>query len=120
MKWALVGVIMLCNAVADVCNSAGMKHQGEVEHMNVRSVADMLRKIAHNHLVIVGIIAMIVAFFALLSVLSIANVSFAIPATAGSVLIETILAKLILGEDVTLVRWAGAVLVAVGVALLAF
>ncbi len=120
MRWALVGVIMLCNAVADVCNAAGMKHQGEVENLGAHAVAIMLRKIAHNHLVIVGIITMVIAFFALLSLLSIANVSFAVPATAGSFLIETVLAKVLLREDVRLVRWAGAILVAVGVALLAF
>ena len=120
MKWALLGLIMLCNAVADVCNAAGMKHQGEVQDLRLRSLGDMLRKIAHNHLVIVGIIAMFISFFALLSLLSIADVSFAIPATAGSFLVETILAKVLLREDVSLARWAGAVLVAAGVALLAF
>ena len=36
---------------------------------------------------------MAVGFFALLSLLSIADLSFAIPATAGSYMIETILAK---------------------------
>ena len=120
MRWLLVGVIMLCNAVADVCNAAGMKHQGEVENLGLRSLRTMLKKIVHNHLVIVGIIAMAVAFFALLSLLSITEVSFAVPATAGSFLLETILAKLVLREDVSAARWAGAVLVAAGVALLSF
>jgi uncharacterized membrane protein len=46
-------------------------------------------------------------------------VSFAVPATAGSIVLETVLAKLILKEDVRWQRWFGAVVVACGVALLA-
>jgi len=120
MRWLLVGVIMLCNAVADVCNSASMKHQGEVEHFGPRDFGGMLRKILHNRLVLVGIVALVVAFFALLSLLSISDVSFAVPATAGSFLLETVLARFVLREDVSPARWAGAVLVATGVALLSF
>lgn len=120
MRWLLVGVIMLCNAVADVCNAAGMKHQGEVEHFGPRDFGAMLRKIFHNRLVLVGAIALGVAFFALLSLLSISDVSFAVPATAGSFLLETVLARFVLREDVSAARWVGALLVATGVALLAY
>ena len=65
-----------------------------------------------------GLAALAVSFFALLSLLSIANVSFAIPATAASYLLETLLAKYILKEDVRWRRWAATTLVAIGVALL--
>jgi uncharacterized membrane protein len=53
-----------------------------------------------------------------MSLLSIANVSFAVPATAISFVLETLLAKYILKEDVGLRRWAAATLVACGVVLL--
>jgi drug/metabolite transporter (DMT)-like permease len=62
--------------------------------------------------------ALAVSFFALLSLLSIANVSFAVPAGATSYLLETLLAKYVLKEDVRLRRWAAAILVAGGVVLL--
>ena len=113
MKWALVFVIVACNAVGDLLNSYGMRRQGPVEHLN------LLRKIVHNRHVIGGVVAMAVAFFALLSLLSIADLSFAVPATAASFLLETILAKAILKEDVHWQRWLGACMVACGVALLA-
>jgi uncharacterized membrane protein len=57
-------------------------------------------------------------FLAMMSLLSIANVSFAVPATAISFVLETLLAKYILKEDVGLRRWAAATLVACGVVLL--
>jgi uncharacterized membrane protein len=41
-----------------------------------------------------------------------------VPATAGSYVLETVLAKYVLQEPVTMERWAGASLVACGVALL--
>jgi drug/metabolite transporter (DMT)-like permease len=53
-----------------------------------------------------------------MDLLSIAKLSFAIPATASSYLLETALAKYLLGEDVGWKRWAGASLVAIGVMLI--
>jgi drug/metabolite transporter (DMT)-like permease len=49
----------------------------------------------------------------------VADLSFAVPVTAASVALETVLARVILKEKVTAWRWAGALSVACGVALLA-
>jgi drug/metabolite transporter (DMT)-like permease len=62
---------------------------------------------------------MAVSFFALVSLLSIAPFSFAVPATAASFVVEAILAKFLLKEAEHWKRWLGAVLVGFGVALLA-
>jgi drug/metabolite transporter (DMT)-like permease len=62
---------------------------------------------------------MAVSFFAFLALLKIADLSFAVPATAATVVVETLLARVVLKERVDGRRWAGAVLVALGVALLA-
>jgi drug/metabolite transporter (DMT)-like permease len=120
MKWALVAIIALCNTVGDVLNTAGMKRQGEVGDLTPRGFARMTKGIARNSLVLGGFAALSVAFFAMLSLLSFTGVSFAVPATAISYLLETLLAKYILGEDVRWRRWAAASLVALGVVLLSF
>ena len=120
MKWFLVGIIAVCNTLGDVLNTAGMNRQGEVEDLSPGSLARMVRRILSNTLVLGGFAALAVSFFALLSLLSITNVSFAVPATAISYLLETLLAKYILGEDVRWRRWAAASLVASGVLLLSF
>lgn len=117
-QWILVGIIALSNTAGDVMNTAGMKRQGEVEEFNLRSLGRMILRIFRNPLVIGGIGAMGVSFFAFLSLLSIADVSFAVPATAISYVLETLLAKYILKEDVDVRRWAAAALVACGVVLL--
>src|SRR5690348_8668081 len=120
MRWLLVGIIALCNTLGDVLNTAGMKRQGEVEDLRPWTLLRMIRKIFRNPLVLGGFAALAVSFFALLSLLSITTVSFAVPATAVSYLLETLLAKYILGEDVRWRRWAAATLVACGVVMLSF
>src|SRR6266576_271141 len=120
MKWLLVAIIAVCNTVGDVLNTAGMKRQGEVEDLGPRSFAVMVKRIFRNPLVLAGFAALAVSFFALLSLLSISSVSFAVPATAVSYLLETLLAKYVLKEKVTWRRWGAASLVAFGVLMLSW
>ena len=65
----------------------------------------------------IGITLMALAFFALLGMLSIENVSFVVPVTALSYAAGALGGKFFLGERVTPQRWAGVALVCVGVAL---
>ena len=120
MKWLLVALIVGCNTAADVLNTHGMKQHGEVRDFGPGGIRRLLAALARNRYVVGGIAAGAVSFVALLMLLSIANLSFAVPATAASYLLETALAKFILKEHITWKRWAGASLVAAGVALLAF
>jgi drug/metabolite transporter (DMT)-like permease len=101
-------------------NTAGMRRHGAVEDLRPSGIARLIRALVRNRFVLGGILANAVGFFTLMSLLSIANVSFAIPATAGSFVLETGLAKVILKEDVHWQRWLGASVVACGVALLAW
>lgn len=118
MKWILVAIIASSNTVGDLLNTAGMKRIGAVEDLSLRSFFQLLLAIARSPMVLGGIAALAVGFFAVMSLLSIATVSFAIPATASGYLVETLLAKYILKEDVRWRRWAAAGLVVVGVVLL--
>ncbi len=62
---------------------------------------------------------MAISFFSFTQLLRIAPLSFAVPASAASIAIDTLLARLVLREKVEFRRWAGAILVAGGVILLA-
>ena len=119
-QWLLVLVIALCNTIGDVLNAAGMRRQGELDDLRPASFGHMIARIFRNGYVLGGLGALAISFFALLALLSVASVSFAIPATASSYIFETLLAKYILKEHVGPRRWAAALLVAVGVALLQF
>ena len=115
----LVGVIVACNTCGDLLTAYGMRRHGQVSEFHPSALRRMFSRLARNGYVIGGIVAMAVSFFALLSLLSISDLSFAIPATSASYLVETVLAKFLLREEVRWERWAGAALVAAGVGLLA-
>ena len=118
IEWRLAALTSVCNTIGDVLNTAGMKREPEFEKLNVHSLIAMLSRIVRNPLVIGGVASLTAGFLAMMSLLSIANVSFAVPATAISFVLETLLAKYVLKEDVGLRRWAAATLVACGVILL--
>ena len=118
MQWRLAALTSICNTVGDVLNTAGMKREPEVEKLNLKALTAMLSRIVRNPLVIGGVLSLTAGFFTMVSLLSIANVSFSVPATAISFVLETLLAKYILKEDVGFRRWVAASLVACGVVLL--
>jgi len=120
MKWLLVAVIVACNTVGDVLSTHGMKRHGEVRDFGPRGMRSLIAALVRNRYVVGGVAAGAISFFSLLMLLSIADLSFAVPATAASYLVETALAKYLLKEHISWKRWAGASLVAGGVALLAF
>lgn len=118
MKWALVAVVALSTTAGDVLQSAAMKRHGEVKDFRPRAMARSLRILVREPRMLAAIAAYAVSFFAFLRLLSVAQISFAVPATAVSYVLETILARYLLKERVTWKRWAGALMVACGVALL--
>ena len=118
MRWLLVALIVLPGTVGDLLTTAGMKRHGEVNDFSPRGILRLCGQLARNPYIVTGIVAMAVSFFALMDLLSIAKLSFAVPATASSYLVETGLAKYMLKEEVGWKRWAGASLVAVGVMLI--
>lgn len=118
MRWLLVGIIVAATTAGQILQAAGMRQHGEVHITRPGAVRRMFAWIVRNELIIASVVAMAISFFAFLSLVSITDLSFAVPATAASFVLETVLAKYILKERVNGKRWAGAALVACGVALL--
>lgn len=118
MKWLLVALIAVATTASDVLQSAAMKRHGEIRDFRPGALRRALALLVRNKLIVASVAAMTISFFAFIALLSVADLSFAVPATAGSYVLETVLAKYLLREPVTLERWAGASLVACGVALL--
>jgi drug/metabolite transporter (DMT)-like permease len=119
MKWLLVAVIVGATTLGDTLQSMAMKHHGEIHDFRPGALGRVAARIARSWRIIFAVAMMAVSFFAFLTLLSIAELSFAVPATAASFVLETIVAKYALKERVTWRRWWGAGLVAGGVALLA-
>lgn len=114
MNWLLLSVMVGCTVLGDVLQTIEMKRLGELQEAHTLFSALIRRKY-----LILAVGFMAVSFFAFMKLLSIADLSFAVPASAGTVVLETALAKLVLKEHVGILRWTGAGLVACGVTLLA-
>lgn len=114
----LVALVVIPGTVGDVLNSYGMKRHGEVDDWTPRGLLRLAYQLLRNPYIMAGIPAMAVSFFALMALISASNLSFAIPMTASSYIVETALAKYVLHEHVDWHRWVGTSLVAIGVALL--
>jgi drug/metabolite transporter (DMT)-like permease len=114
----LVALIVIPGAIGDLLMSAGMKRHGEITDWSLGALLRLCRDLAHNGYILASLPAMAVSFFAMMALLSATAMSFAVPMTASSYILETAVAKYWLKEDVDWRRWVGASLVAVGIALL--
>jgi drug/metabolite transporter (DMT)-like permease len=117
MKWAWIAAIVAATTVGEVLQAMGMRRHGEIHDFRPGAVGRAMAVLARNRFVIGSVIAMAVSFFASMGLLTIADLSFAVPATAVTYVFETVLAKYVLREQVNGLRWAGAALVICGVAL---
>lgn len=117
--WTLLGLIVGSTVLADLLQSVEMKRHGEIKEFHPRGIGRVLAALARNRFLIVSIVFMAVSFFAFMTLLESADLSFAVPASAATLVFETFLARFVLKERVDSWRWAGACLVACGVVLLA-
>lgn len=118
MKWLWVAVIAISGTLGDVLCARGMAMHGELDDFRPTGVARILRYIVTHKIVLAGIAGDAIAFFAFLALLSMTELNFAVPATALSYVFKTAMARWYLHERVTRGRWAGAVLVAIGIVLI--
>jgi drug/metabolite transporter (DMT)-like permease len=111
--WLLLAAVVGATVAGDLLQSFEMKRVGEVRG------AGILGALARKKLLILAVACMAVSFFAFLALVQVADLSFAVPASAASVVLDTILAGTLLKERVDARRWMGAGCVACGVYLLA-
>ena len=117
MKWILVLLMVAATTVGEVLQAAGMRRHGEIHDFRPTAIGRALSLMARNRFVIGSIVAMAVSFFAFMKLLSMTDLSFAVPVSAVTYVMETVLAKYVLKEHVNGLRWAGALLVVFGVTL---
>jgi drug/metabolite transporter (DMT)-like permease len=101
MRWPLVFAIVAATTLSDLLQSHAMRRGGRAWKLPA------------------AIFFMAVSFFAFTQLLKSADLSFAAPVSAATLATETVCARLILRERVTMKRWTGALLVAAGVWLIA-
>ena len=119
MKWVWVAVVVIASTFGDVSNAKGMAERGEIDDFHPGTMIRVLRYIVTHRTVLMGIASNAISYVALLALLSVAPLSFAVPATALSYVLETVIAKWYLHEAVTAKRWLGVMLVVSGIIFIA-
>lgn len=119
MRWLLLACMVASTVMADVLQSREMKAHGEIKSFQPGRLGRVIAALAKRRNLALAVGCMAISFFSFWALLKIADLSFAVPASAASYVAETALAAWVLKEDVDLRRWIGAGLVASGVLLLA-
>lgn len=117
MKWTLIAIMVGTTAIGEILQSAGMKRQGEISDFRPSALGRAAASLARNRFVIGSAFCMAASFFAFMKLLSVTTLSFAVPVSAVTYALETVMAKYLLKERVNWLRWAGAALVMCGVVL---
>jgi drug/metabolite transporter (DMT)-like permease len=118
MRWLLLAIIVVSTVISDLLQSREMKSAAKPSG-SAPPLWRVLQLIVSRRDLLLAIGCLTISFFAFLALLQTQPLSFAVPASAGSFILETVLAKFVLGERLTTRRTAGAVLVAAGILLVA-
>jgi drug/metabolite transporter (DMT)-like permease len=118
--WAAIAVIVTVSTAGDVLLSKAMKQVGDLgELWRSEGLWTVARRTFSNPTFVLGVCAVAVGFFSLLTGLSWGDLSLVGPASASlTVVANAIAAKFLLHEHVDHRRWTAALLVAGGVVLL--
>ena len=111
----LLFLIVVGGTAGELCISRAMKNFGEMTDFRVPSLLRFLLRAVRAPWVWSGVGLMAVAFFSLLAMLSIQQVTFVVPVTALSYLTGAVGAATFLGERISRERWIGVALVCIGV-----
>lgn len=114
-QYLILGTVAVCAPLGDTCLSRGMTNLAPISltHPMTLIAAVFTPWIACG-------IALLIGFFAsYLTALSWADLTFVLPATAFGNVIVALLARFWLHEPISLERWAGIVLITIGVGFVA-
>ncbi len=114
-KYLVLAAVALFASIGDTLLSRGMKDVGEIRADHLLHVVSAVA----NPWVICGI-AFLLCFFACMSAaLSWADLSYVLPATGLGYVVMALAARFFLHEQISASRWAGIVLITIGVGFVA-
>ncbi len=112
-KYLVLAAIVLFGACGDICLSYAMKKAGPV---GATSIAQLVGFV-FTPWVALGILLLIGFFASYMAALSWADLTYVLPAASLGYVILALMARFLLHEQISLTRWAGIILVSLGVAV---
>lgn len=114
-QYLILGLVALCAPLGDTCLSRGMTSLPPITLSHPLSLINAV----FTPWIAAGISLLIGFFASYLTALSWADLTYVLPATAFGNVIVALLSKYWLQEPISLERWAGIVLITVGVGFVA-
>ena len=115
---ALIFMILI-GSLGDVLISKGMRQVGEITSAHPAALLRAGTRALQNPIFVMGVVAQALYFWTFSAVLSWTDVSVVVPIGALSHVLTAFMARHALGEHVTPQRWAGTILIVIGIALVA-
>jgi drug/metabolite transporter (DMT)-like permease len=111
-------IAVIAGTIGDLLLASGMKQLGDLSTMNLKGILTVCLQALTNPKLVAGTAMLAVFFFLWLAVLSWEDLSVALPMQALNYILVAFLSQYFLHEVVSPLRWAGTVLVAVGVIMI--
>ena len=115
----LVVLLIILNSAGNFFFGLGMKRIGAVKGWSLPALHSAFVAVFSSGWIWLGIISMLLFLGALMIVLSWADFSYVLPATAAMYAVVPLLGHFVLGESVTALRWTGVALICAGVLFVA-
>jgi drug/metabolite transporter (DMT)-like permease len=113
----LVALLVVFGSAGNLLFSVGMKQIGAIPDWSTAALQVIFVRVFTSPWIWLGIVSMFMFLAALMLVLSWADFSYVLPATASMYAIIPLLGHFVLGETVTATHWSGIALICLGVAL---
>src|SRR5215831_19154296 len=112
----LLTTLILSSSLGDILSARAMRQIGDV-HLTISGVVRAVRLGVRNPWLLLGIVCQAIAFASFLGLLSFVDLSYVVPLTAVTYLINTVGSRFFLKERISRERWIGTLLVVFGVVL---
>ena len=109
--------VVVTGTGGEICLTHAMKLLGEVHDFHPRAILSFVLRSLRVGWLWFGVLLMAASFFSFLAMLSWFPVSFVIPATSLAYVAGAFGAKIFLGEQLNGTRWAGVLLICLGVGM---
>ena len=111
----VIALAVIFNSTGNLFLSLGMKRVGEIREWSPTALAAAARATAGSSSIWIGLGMLTLFFVSYLLVLSWADYSYVLPASAAGYALAPLLGYLFAGEHVSPLRWGGVLLICLGV-----
>jgi drug/metabolite transporter (DMT)-like permease len=113
--YLLIVLMVVFGPLGNILLGKGMKHIGPLTSWTFSELMHVVILTLHSAFIWLGLASLITFFVAYLLVLSRADYSYVLPASSVAYAVVALLGHFLLGEIVTPVRWAGVLIICLGV-----